>query len=130
MSLILKKDMAEAASNDLDKKMREFDSNGMESEDEFEVNETYKSVFNDDFMLDSAEMSDGETEGELLRDAARIYLNHDAQNNIDQAINESKNAKVVESTENWHQSFFRAGSKVFFLCAALIDHSVKNIILL
>lgn len=105
--------MAEAASNDLNISMGEFDSNDMKAEDEFEINETYKSVFNDNFMLDSAEISDEETEGELLREAARIYLNQEAQNNIDQAIDESKNTEVVESTENWHQSFFRVGSKVF-----------------
>ncbi|KAI8641687.1 hypothetical protein BD408DRAFT_345613 [Parasitella parasitica] len=91
----------------------EYDEDGIRSNDESVTNETYRSAFDDDFMLDSAFPSDDETEEEALRAAIKIYMEKDQelQANIDHAITNSKTVEVVESTENWHQSFFTPGSK-------------------
>lgn len=124
MTASLKQDMIDTASNDI-KALEDRDDGGdndgdddkaWKSDDDsmlYTTNDVYKSNFNDDFMLDKSNESDDETGEDFLREAAKICLNEEAQENIDLAINEANNVEVVEATELWHQSFFRPGSKVF-----------------
>jgi len=126
MTASLKQDMIDTASNDI-KALEDRDDGGdndggddkaWKSDDDsmlYTTNDVYKSNFNDDFMLDKSNESDDETGEDFLREAAKICLNEEAQENIDLAINEANNVEVVEATELWHQSFFRPGSKVFRL---------------
>lgn len=124
MTASLKQDMIDTASNDI-KALEDRDNGGdndgdddkaWKSDDDsmlYTTNDVYKSNFNDDFMLDKSNESDNETGEDFLREAAKICLNEEAQENIDLAINEANNIEIVEATELWHQSFFRPGSKVF-----------------
>ncbi|CEP08227.1 hypothetical protein [Parasitella parasitica] len=113
MSLALKNDMYESASKDTEMMTEDYDENEAGSSDESVANDTYKSTFDDDFMLDSALPSDDETEEDFLKEAAKVYLEEDEEMkaSIIQAITTSNSKEVVESTENWHQAFFRPGSK-------------------
>lgn len=120
MSALLKQDMFNTASDDI----RTLDDHDDDDDDDSKPNKNeddmmfdtminvHKSTFNDDFMLDTSNESDDENGAEALREAARIFLGEDAQENIDMAISEANNTEVVETTEQWHQSFFRPGSKV------------------
>lgn len=81
-----------------------------EAEEEKKKNDVNLIVFDDDYMLDS-DTSDIEGEEEEIKKAAKLYLDQGAQDNIDIAIQEAKNAEIVESTDCWNQEFFRAGSK-------------------
>lgn len=124
MTASLKQDMIDTASNDI-KALEDRDDGGDDDGDDdkawksdddsmlYTTNDVYKSNFNDDFMLDKSNESDDETGEDFLREAAKICLNEEAQENIDLAINEANNIEIVEATELWHQSFFRPGSKVF-----------------
>lgn len=124
MTASLKQDMIDTASNDINA-LEDRDNGGdndgdddkaWKSDDDsmlYTTNDVYKSNFNDDFMLDKSNESDNETGEDFLREAAKICLNEEAQENIDLAINEANNIEIVEATELWHQSFFRPGSKVF-----------------
>ncbi|KAL7320404.1 hypothetical protein PS15m_000296 [Mucor circinelloides] len=122
MTASLKQDMIDTASNDINA-LEDRDNGGdndgdddkaWKSDDDsmlYTTNDVYKSNFNDDFMLDKSNESDNETGEDFLREAAKICLNEEAQENIDLAINEANNIEIVEATELWHQSFFRPGSK-------------------
>ena len=116
MRASLKQDMFNTASDDI----RALDDDNEDSrsnsdEDDFMLsttNDLHKLDFNDDFMLDKSNESDDENGAEALREAARVFLGEEAQENIDLAINEANNTEVLEATELWHQPFFRPGSKV------------------
>lgn len=41
-----------------------------------------------------------------------MFLPEEDQEKIVETIEQDKNGEVVESTERWHQEFFRSGSKV------------------
>lgn len=78
-----------------------------------EQNTIHLSVFHDDFILDSAHCSDNEElEETKMKEAARMYLDEEAQENIEQAIEETKQVEVVESKDCWNQDFFKPGNKV------------------
>lgn len=79
-----------------------------------------KIKFDDDYMLDSDHSSD-EEESTMLN-AAKLYLDEEAQENIQTAIDESKNVEVVESQDCWNQEFFKLGTKVYIL----LLHDAKN----
>lgn len=76
--------------------------------------------FDDEYMLNSDHSSD-EEEATMLH-AAKLYLDEDAQENIQTAIEESKNVEVVESYDCWNQNFFKSGTKVPILHLILVDH--------
>lgn len=113
----MKQDMFDTASDDIKTPDNDNEGSRLNSdEDDFmfsTTNDLYKSDFNDDFMLDKLNESDDENGEEALREAAKVFLGEEAQENIDMAINEANNTEVLEATELWHQFFFRPGSKVF-----------------
>ncbi|KAK4517700.1 uncharacterized protein ATC70_001041 [Mucor velutinosus] len=115
MRASLKQDMLDTASDDirtLDDGNKDSRSNKDDDDIMFYItNEVHKSNFDDGFMLDKSNDSDDENGAEALREAAKIFLGEEAQENINLAINEANNTEVVEATELWHQSFFKPGSK-------------------
>lgn len=91
-----------------------------ESEDEAPTIDSIR--FDDDYMLNSDQSSD-EEESAMLH-AAKLYLDEDAQENIQTAIDEAKNSEVVESKDCWNQKFFTSGTKVCltFICIPSITY--------
>lgn len=83
------------------------------SQSDQEQNPIHTTHFDDDFILDSVYCADDdELEREKMKEVARLYMDKEAQENIEQAIEETKQIEVVESKDCWNQDFFRPGSKV------------------
>jgi predicted 3-demethylubiquinone-9 3-methyltransferase (glyoxalase superfamily) len=80
-----------------------------------EQNTLHLDVFDDDFILDSVHCSNEDEEMEeeaKMKEAARMYLDEEAQENLELAIEETKQVEVVESKDCWNQDFFKPGNKV------------------
>jgi hypothetical protein len=79
-------------------------------EDELNV---YLLDFDDNFMLNCERDSDNEEmqEETQVKETAKLYLDEDAQENLDHAIEDSKKIDTVESADTWHQDFFHIGMR-------------------
>lgn len=93
-------------SADYVEKKRKFD----QDEDQIRV---YMLDFDDNFLLNCERDSDNEDQEEEfgIKEKAKLYLDQDQQQELDQAIQDSKKIDIPDSLHSWHHEFFNTGVK-------------------
>lgn len=80
-----------------------------EKELELENMSVHKVIFDDNYILESDDSSDDE---EQIKLDSKLYMPEEAQEKIEETIEQDKTAEVVKLTDCWNQEFFRSGPKV------------------
>ncbi|KAI8970407.1 hypothetical protein BDF20DRAFT_123656 [Mycotypha africana] len=108
--------------NELDRDLEERERNGefgieigekKNAEEELKEHRKAHLVdFDDNFLMNEDDEKEAAMIEKDLREAARLYLEEETQENIDKVLKANKKqTEVVDALDRWHQSFFRSGVK-------------------